>query len=692
MKVFIGPKGALCFLTSAFILLPFCVHAQVAFSRINSLPVRNSPVATDMIPAERADGVTVRIPFDKFPGSAGTGDALTTEPLSQFAPTTSEQLGNVLTDETGHVTNAKFVMALGTLVVPLGKTFTSTNTLTLAGTDGSTLNIGTGGTLKTVAYTGAFSDLTGTTVVVQSNFPTTYTAGARQRFKESSTTPGFGFFGASADPSNAVEGDLWYRTDLHRVRYHNGTSVFSVASTADASGAFSEQTVADADVVWTNGVTTLRQTAALTANRTATLPAANSYNAGSVILFVDQVSSGTSAFGRAFSGGGGDSIVGGSPYTPFVGNGNIRFETNGSNTWTPLDTRQVVLALQDPTDPTKQAHFNLSGQPTATDREINIAADGDSTTIVPDTAGAGEAVTGVDADGNLIFGSPGGGSGTVTNFSAGDLSPLFTTSEATTTTTPALTFTPSSAGATTFFGNPSGTSAPPIFMSVAQLMTAAGADFALSVSAVRTGNYTAGNNELSPVDATSGSIVATLPNAPPNGTRVAVKLIALSGSNTVTVNCAGADVFNKASGSTSFVLSLLNQALELQYRSATGIWYVISNDAPLSESRKALVRTITSSATPDFSVDNTDAITITAQATDITSMTTGLTGTPSNFQMLIVRIKDNGTARGITWGASYAARGAALPTTTVVSKVLYVLFIYNSVTSTWDCVSTAQES
>lgn len=52
-----------------------------------------------------------------------------------------------------------------------------------------------------------------------------------------------------------------------------------------------------------------------------------------------------------------------------------------------------------------------------------------------------------------------GGSGTVTDFSAGDLSPLFTTSEATTTTTPALSFAISNAAAFTLLGRGSGTGA-----------------------------------------------------------------------------------------------------------------------------------------------------------------------------------------------------------------------------------------
>lgn len=104
------------------------------------------------------------------------------------------------------------------------------------------------------------------------------------------------------------------------------------------------------------------------------------------------------------------------------------------------------------------------------------------------------------------------------------------------------------------------------------------------------------------------------------------------------------------------------------------------------------VSTETSSATPAINTDNVDAHSITALATAITSMTTNLTGTPVNFQRLLIRIKDNGTARAITWGSSFEARGVALPTTTVISKVLTVGFIYDTVTSKWGCVASAQEA
>ena len=99
---------------------------------------------------------------------------------------------------------------------------------------------------------------------------------------------------------------------------------------------------------------------------------------------------------------------------------------------------------------------------------------------------------------------------------------------------------------------------------------------------------------------------------------------------------------------------------------------------------------ITSSATPSVNTDSFDAVTITALALAITGVT--VTGTPTDFQRLIFRIKDNGTARAITWGASFEAKGVALPTTTVISKVLTVGFIYDSVSTKWGCVASAQQA
>jgi len=104
------------------------------------------------------------------------------------------------------------------------------------------------------------------------------------------------------------------------------------------------------------------------------------------------------------------------------------------------------------------------------------------------------------------------------------------------------------------------------------------------------------------------------------------------------------------------------------------------------------VGTVASSATPTINTDNVDMFTITALAAAITSFTTNLSGTPTSGQSLIIRILDNGTARAITWGASFASRGATLPTKTVLGKYLYVGLIWNEVASVWDCIATSQEA
>lgn len=98
---------------------------------------------------------------------------------------------------------------------------------------------------------------------------------------------------------------------------------------------------------------------------------------------------------------------------------------------------------------------------------------------------------------------------------------------------------------------------------------------------------------------------------------------------------------------------------------------------------------VTQSATPAINTDVTDVAHITALAQAITSMTSSLTGTPVEGDTLRIDITDNGTARGITWGASFEASTVALPTTTVISTRLDVGFVWNSVTSKWRCVAVA---
>jgi len=111
--------------------------------------------------------------------------------------------------------------------------------------------------------------------------------------------------------------------------------------------------------------------------------------------------------------------------------------------------------------------------------------------------------------------------------------------------------------------------------------------------------------------------------------------------------------------------------------------------ATLTNKRVTLrVSTVVSSATPDINTDITDQFTITALAANITSMTSGLTGTPTDGQKLMIRIKGDATPRTIAWGASFVSSGVAtLLATTVASKTHMVGLIYDSAAAKWVCVA-----
>ena len=100
------------------------------------------------------------------------------------------------------------------------------------------------------------------------------------------------------------------------------------------------------------------------------------------------------------------------------------------------------------------------------------------------------------------------------------------------------------------------------------------------------------------------------------------------------------------------------------------------------------VSTTTSSATPTINTDNVDIYGLTAQAVNITSFTTNLTGTPVNGQKLWIYIVGT-AARTITWGASFQASTVPLPTTTVTTNRLDIGFVWNAASSVWRCVAVA---
>jgi hypothetical protein len=100
------------------------------------------------------------------------------------------------------------------------------------------------------------------------------------------------------------------------------------------------------------------------------------------------------------------------------------------------------------------------------------------------------------------------------------------------------------------------------------------------------------------------------------------------------------------------------------------------------------VQTVASSATVT-PVSTNDIVTITAQAVGLTLANP--TGTFVEGQALMIRIKDNATAQTIAFGTNYRAIGVTLPTTTVISKTMYLGIIYNSTDAKFDIVGLNQQ-
>lgn len=101
--------------------------------------------------------------------------------------------------------------------------------------------------------------------------------------------------------------------------------------------------------------------------------------------------------------------------------------------------------------------------------------------------------------------------------------------------------------------------------------------------------------------------------------------------------------------------------------------------------RRVSTNTSVSTLTPEK--DSFDEYILTAQAEALT-IANHSTSTLNQGDLIEIRIKDNGTARAITFGTEYrASSDLALPTTTTVSKTLYMLFEWNSTDSKMDLLA-----
>jgi len=92
--------------------------------------------------------------------------------------------------------------------------------------------------------------------------------------------------------------------------------------------------------------------------------------------------------------------------------------------------------------------------------------------------------------------------------------------------------------------------------------------------------------------------------------------------------------------------------------------------------------------TPDIQAADQYGVTALANALTINAPT----GTPVDGNKLMFRILDNGTARALTWDATYTVIGTTLPTTTTANKTTYVGCVYNANNTRWDVVAVTTQA
>ena len=105
---------------------------------------------------------------------------------------------------------------------------------------------------------------------------------------------------------------------------------------------------------------------------------------------------------------------------------------------------------------------------------------------------------------------------------------------------------------------------------------------------------------------------------------------------------------------------------------------------------KRRVGTTSSASSLTIAADTYDVYRITALAANLTINSPS--GTVYDGQPLLITIKDNGTARTLTWNSIFRVIGTTLPSTTVINKYNVIGCVWNNGDSKWDVLMALQES
>ncbi|CAB4155105.1 hypothetical protein UFOVP652_75 [uncultured Caudovirales phage] len=169
-----------------------------------------------------------------------------------------------------------------------------------------------------------------------------------------------------------------------------------------------------------------------------------------------------------------------------------------------------------------------------------------------------------------------------------------------------------------------------------------------------------------------------------NGTDVVMSAIQAADVPTLNQNTTGSS--GSCTGNAATATSATTAGSATTATTATNV-----SGGTVSSSRvnpRTSTTTSTAAISPDIA--SFDQYAVTAQAVGLTI--NAPTGTPVDGNKLMFRLLDNGTARALTWNATYTVIGVTLPTTTVINKTTYVGCIYNANNTRWDVIAVTTQA
>lgn len=102
------------------------------------------------------------------------------------------------------------------------------------------------------------------------------------------------------------------------------------------------------------------------------------------------------------------------------------------------------------------------------------------------------------------------------------------------------------------------------------------------------------------------------------------------------------------------------------------------------------VSSLASAATPAPPAGECEQFNLTALAENAAFASP--TGGVLDGKRLLLRIRDNGIARGLTWNSVYVGVGVTLPSVTIPNKLTYIGLVYNAQTARWEALAVATEA